>query len=233
MANYVYDENATIVGRYRSQTDANTAAAAVTGYTAYVGDVTRDLTIGQKVTTTAGQSLPPVVDSTTAAARLTEHWKYKLFEAWNIYVNPVIPTSRQTWWLNLDTAATSEAALKATDRWALHQIALGDLIADRSWGTRTTDTQRQTAIDHIVNIISTLGKTWYGVMLADTGEDRTRWSVVSTESTGGGSPVSAPIYSDIIESAAELAPRNPDGDYRLMHSAHIPVGFTPDTPTLR
>ena len=115
--------------------------------------------------------------------------------------------------------------MKATDRWAYAQVALGDLIADRAYGNSgTSEAVRGTAIDHICTVLETLGRTWYQVMLNNS-DERGSWRDGSINDR-------ALLYSDIIVPAT-LATRGPDGTFTPMGTARIVNGFKPDTPTLR
>ena len=163
-----------------------------------------------------------------ANAQRTVDWKYRLYNAFQVYNDPSIPTSRQDWWPS-KSGVTGTDALIATDRWAYAQVALGDLIADRSYGNSgTSEVVRETAIAHICNVLETLGRVWYGVMLGPTS---TRgvwkgWSIAD----------GSLIYSDIIVRDT-IATRSPDGSFTAMGAtasdAGIATGFKVDSPTLR
>ena len=162
--------------------------------------------------------------SSIANAQRTTDWKYRLYNAFQVYNDSALTTSRQDWWPSM-SGTNGTQALIATDKWAYQQIALGDLIADRTYGAgTTTEAIRETAIAHIVNIISTLGKTWYGVMLGNSGP---RGSWAGSNLNDGGL-----IYSDII-TASTLAAISPNGAFTPLSGATIPTGFKVDTPTLR
>lgn len=182
-----------------------------------------DELIGKAVSNTGVISDYTPSDAIANAARTTD-WKYRLYNAFKVYNDSSLATSRQDWWPSI-SGTNGAQALLATDIWAYHQIALGDLIADRVHGqSGTTEATRETAIAHIVNIISTLGKTWYSVML-DNGGPRRSWA--GTASNSG-----AVIYSDII-TINTLAPISPNGAWTPFTGVTIPTGFKVDTPTLR
>ena len=224
MAYFVYDTNNIIVGRYRTQTAADTDAATSADLTAYQGNITADLNVGQKIDPATGTAAAET--RLTEAQRLTAEWRYLLHLAWLDYHNPALPTARQTWWpAVVSDADASTASLLATDRWAYAQIALGDLIAGRTYGASTvTDATRDTIIKHIAHVIRSLGEVWYGVMLGDR-DKRRSWSTIGV--TPG-----IPIYSDIVEDN-NLAKRTPDGVWRVLAGATIQTGFKPDSATLR
>lgn len=162
-----------------------------------------------------------------ANAQRTVDWKYRLYEAFQTYNDPSIPTSRQDWWPS-KSGITGTDALIATDRWAYAQVALGDLIADRSYGNvGTSEAVRETAIAHICNVLETLGRVWYGVMLGAS--TRNLWKASSIED-------GSLIYSDIIV-VDTIATRGPDGSFTPMgpadSTADIATGFKVDSPTLR
>lgn len=225
MAYYVYvTADNIVVGRYRTQSAADTAAAASTALTAYQGDISTELQVGQAIDPATGRAAAET--RLSAADRLTADWRYRLHRAWQHYCDPAHPTARQDWWSEVASdAAVSQAAVTATTRWAYHQIALGDLIAARTWASSATDAAREMIIRHIVGTIVSLARTWYGVMVADQTK-RGQWGGSSTAD-------GAALYSDIVTSAIALTPRTPDGVWRAMIGATIPAGFQPDTPTLR
>ena len=223
----VYDATGTVVRRLRTQAAADTYAATDAGLTAYQGDIAdAALDVGVRIDTGTGAVL---ADATTAAQRLTAAWKARLHAAFQVYVDPAHAQSRQQWWVDVaGDAAVSAAAVRATSRWAAQQVALGDLIADRTWGSSSADDgDRETAIAHLCDGVSTLGRTWYGVMLAATGDDniRVQWA-------GVGIGAGTALYSDLL-SGSSLAVRAADGAFRPMAAARIAAGFRPDTPSLR
>lgn len=204
-----------------TQAAATARAAAVTGVSAYAGDAGDAADVGGLIDTATGRLADPT--RSAAAAALTAAWRARLHAAWRIWVDPTRPSSRQAWWPEF-SAAAGAAALKATDRWAWHQIALGDAIASRAYGAGTvTDTARETAIAHVETVLSTLGETWYRVMLGDA-TARGEWSTTSTAAA-------ARIYSDLI-TGDTLAVRPPDGAWTQL-TARIPAGLRPDSPALR
>ena len=72
----------------------------------------------------------PAAAQSTARVKL---WKADLAAAFRAYASGVAPGSRGAWWPSVAaTTATAESALKATDIWAYHQIALGSQIADEA-----------------------------------------------------------------------------------------------------
>ena len=205
---------------HRSQADADSRAAATAGVSAYAGDVGDGADVDALLDTSTGRLVAPTRPS--AAAALTAAWRARLHAAWRTYVDPSRPTSRQEWW-PVFSGAAGTAALQATDVWAWHQIALGDAIAARVYGAGATDAARETAIAHIVAVLSTLGETWYRVMLGDA-TARGEWSASSTAAA-------ARIYSDLI-AGDTLATRPPDGTWTQL-TGRIPGGLKPDSPTLR
>ena len=182
-----------------------------------------DELIGKAVSNTGVISDYTPSDAIANAERTTD-WKYRLYNAFQVYNDSALTTSRQDWWPS-KSGSNGTQALIATDKWAYQQIALGDLIADRTYGAdATTEAIRETAIRHIETVISTAGKTWYGVMLGNSGR-RGSWAGSNINDEGL-------IYSDII-TASTLAAISPDGAFTPLSGATIPAGFQVDTPTLR
>ena len=174
-----------------------------------------------------------------AHAQYQTDWKHRLYEAFLVYNDSTIPTSRQTWWPSTKSKLTGSVSnnivtlvdpldrLRATDIWIYHQVAIGDRLADRSYLAALSDSARTAALEHLETAIKTLGKTWYGVITGPTKTtDLTRWANASTaENTR--------LYTDLITSVGGI--RSPDASYNELTGAGntIAVGFTPDTPTLR
>ena len=163
-------------------------------------------------------------------------WKYRLYEAFLVYNDSSLPTSRQTWWPNMRGKLTGIVSgntvtlidptdgLRATDIWIFHQIALGDRIVDRTYPITLTDAARTAALEHLESAIKTLGRTWYGVVTsAAKSTELTQWA---TASIADGSA----IYSDLISNTGAV--RSPDASFGLP-GGNIATGFKPDTPTLR
>ena len=173
-----------------------------------------------------------------ANAQYSTDWKYKMYEAFLVYNDSSIPTSRQTWWQNVrpKLSATLDGStvnlvdpsdgLRVTDIWIYHQVALGDRLADRSFLPSITDTVRTTALTHLETMIRTLGRTWYGVITGTSATIQRHygdWLALSTADA-------TVIYSDLITNTGAV--RTPDGSY-LPIATTIATGFKPDTPTLR
>ena len=177
--------------------------------------------------------------TTEARAQYQEDWKYRLYEAFLVYNDSTIPTSRQTWWPSTKSKITGSVSnnivtlvdpldgLRATDIWIYHQVAIGDRLADRTFLAALSDTARTAALEHLETAIKTLGKTWYDVVTGATKTmDLTRWANASTAAN-------TRLYTDLITSTGGI--RSPDASYNELIGAGntIAVGFTPDTPTLR
>ena len=156
-----------------------------------------------------------------------ERWKRELSQAFAIYQDGVSRGGRRVWWPSMRTGTNADRPLVATDRWAYQQIALGSQIADRVAFATLTDTQRGAVIDHIVTMISTIGETWYNVMVGQEGESDGGYSAEWAEASVAANDV---IYSDIVTTTG--ATRGPDGAFTAL-PVLIPTGFKPDTPTLR
>ena len=225
----VYDTAAVTGGWHRiesvhqTQAAANAHAAAGAGVTAYAGAIAETEADGIDVDDLINASngnVSPLDDVVTAAARNTAEWKARLADAWSQY-NGREPSARQDWWVRIGGV---DAALTATDRWAYHAIALGDLIADGSWPT--VDNARAGAIEHIATVIATLGATWYGVV-SGSGKATERGQYAGQSCDDG-----AAIYTDLIIDA-RCGTRAPDAAWTPMPGAVIAAGFRPDTPTLR
>ena len=145
---------------------------------------------------------------------------------------------RRSSWASLRARAPlaidqDDLPLKATDRWAFVQIALGDRLARGEWPlppNTFTDVQRRAAIDHIITVITSLGYVWYEVMrIGNQGSlhgDAASWA----DTQGIGS--NAAIYSDIITAAG--MPFGPDGGFqgRVIPGATIRPGFDIESTTL-
>ena len=214
-----------IVRLFETQAAANTAAATEADWTAYNGEITDNaVDVDWYINPTNG-SVTATLPTTVQTADQRAAWKVRLAQAFRIYKDPNNNTSRQTWWESeRPDSAAGRRPLRATDRWAITQIALGSQIADSVAYPTLNDTQREAAIAHIETVISTLGKVWYGVMVGDTAK-ATSWAATSLAD-------GAPIYSDIITNTGGT--RSPDGSFLLLNPVvSIPTGFAPDTDTLR
>ena len=212
-----------MISSYRTRNTGGTYVIVEVPVTNLADFTDIDELIGKAVSNTGVISDYAPSDAIANAERTTD-WKYRLYNAFQVYNDSALTTSRQDWWPSISGSNGTEALL-ATDIWAYHQIALGDLIADRVHGqSGTTEATRETAIAHIENVIRTLGRTWYGVML-DNGGPRRSWE--GTSSNGG-----ATIYSDII-TINTLAPISPNGAWTPFSGVRIAATFKADRPTLR
>ena len=202
------DADARVVAAvYRSQALANAAAGAVAD----------EVDVGSLIHSGTGVVLAWAAP-TAAAARLAA-WRLRLHLAWRAYVDGRPATARQDWWPEI---AGSRDALTATDRWAYAQTALGDVVASGGVAALNTTAKRETAIAHIEQALSTLGRTWYGVMAADPTK-RHDWRT-------GSVAANARIYSDLF--TANYAIRAADGTWTQL-TARVPAGLQPDSETLR
>ena len=88
--------------------------------------------------------------------------------------------------------------MDATDKWAYHVVALVDQAINGAFPiTGYTAEQLQAFIDHAVNILRTLGPTWY---LAQLGSDGKQPTEVSKSYAGQNTVIAdnAAIYTDIV-----------------------------------
>ena len=216
------DRNAAL-GAFRARNTGGTYSIILVPVTALTDFLSPNELFGKAVSD-AGIISDFTQSTSDANAGRTVDWKYRLYKAFQTYNDSSLPTSRQDWWPS-KSGPDGVDALKATDRWAYAQVALGDLIADRAYGNSgTSEAVRGTAVDHICTVLETLGRTWYQVMLNDS-DKRLSWRDGSINDR-------ALIYSDVIV-ADTLATRVADGSFTRMSSARIVNGFKPDTPTLR
>ena len=209
---------------WATQAEADAQATAQPLETAINVAVSDDVDVGWWIETAAGASLGTATAALPDAAipaadALAAAWRRRLHAAWRAYAAGDPATARQDWWPRI---SGSDAALVATDRWAYSQIALGDVIAGGGVAALATTAQREAAIRHVESAIATLGRTWYGVMVADATK-RGDWS-------GGSVAAGRVIYSDLFTPA--YAVRAADGAWTAL-TARVPAGFEPDSPTLR
>ena len=204
--------------------EAAARAAANVVETNVAVPVSDDVDVGWWIQTAAGATLGAVSaalpeGTVSAAAARTAAWRRRLHDAWRAYVAGDPSSARQDWWPRVSGSAQ---ALVATDRWAFSQIALGDVIAGGGVATLNSTPLREGAVAHIETAISTLGRTWYRVMVADA-DKRGDWA-------GGSVAANSRIYSDLFSNVYAL--RAADGTWTQL-AARVPAGFEPDSPTLR
>ena len=139
----------------------------------------------------------------------------------------------------LDEPARS-IPMRATDTWAFHLVALGLVIVNGEWPTGAnayTVPQIEAAVDHIENILLTLGPTWYQAQIAPSPPEDTestmnarQYALRDSSGTSLATDGSAAIYSDAFTAPFGVA-RTVDGAWTSM-GAFIPNGFNPENPTL-
>ena len=159
----------------------------------------------------------------TAEAKLTADLRLRLHDAWRAFCDSAgrPATARQDWWRRIDG---HDRPLRAVDRWAYLQIALGDLLAAGDLGALNTAAKREAAVGRIAAAVSTRGRAMHGVASADRAK-RDAWYDANP---AAGQRIGTDLFT------AALADRAPDGTLiQLPAAATVAAGLNPDSPTLR
>ena len=224
MTLYVAYDGDRIIRRIRdSQTAIDALAAADAALTAHTGGFA-DTTLVDVGWYFGTDNRPTaVLPAALLWAEEQKALKRSVAQAFRTYEHGQAPGSRQASWPNraADHAIAVDALL-ATDRWVLHQVGSADQIIERVLFPTLTTTQAAALVEHINEVIRTLGEVWYGVMKANAAP-RNNWKSVSIAA-------SAVLYSDILTTLG--AARSPDGSFTGL-PALMPAGLVPDSDTLR
>ena len=162
---------------------------------------------------------------------LVERQRSQIYEAylyWRIFGRTSHWIALRRGVLDMDGNDTTDIPLDATDKWAVHILALVDhaiLGTFPSTGAYTA-AELQAFIDHADTILRTLGPTWY---LAQLEADTKRPTSPSGMYAGMSVEPSGPIYTDIVTLLGVL--RGIDGEWGPMNVT-IRTGFDPESRTL-
>lgn len=166
-----------------------------------------------------------------AGTVFVQHQRARLHQVWQRAQDPASPTGKQAYWPSLNTLTNSGTTIRntlrpqwATDRWAYHQIAMGDVIAvgGGAGPFGGNEAVRLARIDHIIDTLETKWRVWYEAVSGNA----TRVGQWAGVGIGDG----ASLYSDIFEANGTAVA--PDLDFRAFSEA-IPDNFAPEFPTLR
>lgn len=205
-----------VKGVFRTQAEANTAASGDASLTAYTGSVNDSVEPGRFVNS-AG-SLLSSVPAAVRDARTAIEDDDRLHLAFLAFIDD-FPFWRES------VASDFTAVRTASIRWAWHQVALGDAIADKSYlGSLSTD-DRASAVEHIAKALEDNDGLAFRIF-AGSSTPRRNWSTVGVESRSG-SLVN--IHTDLF---AGSTAQNQTGAFTRT-TATIPLKFDPSYPTLR
>ena len=137
-----------------------------------------------------------------------------------------LTTGRKNWWVGLRHGdPMPQGPLDATDIWEYSQMGLGYRIAQGDWPTGAnalTDAEKRDRVDHIINVLDTLTKTWYLAQIDPSSQGLTQpggmWA-------GANLADGQVIYSDVI--AANGDRMTIDGTFNARGTT-FPVNFDPD-----
>ena len=179
----------------------------------YTQDYQPEVIVGHTYVDTALTHLTNAPSNAATAAYVRDQ-AHQAYLAWSGQVR------HGSWGLLDDIGA---AALRATDRWVYHQLALLRIISDDDQPTAWayTNADRASAARHITDAIRG-GYTWYIVMRGST-TLRNSWTAVSTAA-------GAVVYTDLL-GATDGSETGPDGAFIAL-AVTIPSDFDVESDSL-